>query len=116
MRELGGIVVGTYVVSPVRIYVNVRLLDPTTSRILSAGSVEMKKTGEIARLLKRGGTSATLERVPVRHLGINSSPLFGGAQNRFGYDVEEMEMDSFKKGAALPKIGPAASPVSRPKQ
>jgi FlgO protein len=98
MRELGGIVVGTYVVSPVR--------------ILSAGSVEMKKTGEIARLLKRGGTSATLERVPVRHLGINSSPLFGGMQNRFGYDVEEIEMDSFKKGAVLPKIGPATSPAS----
>jgi TolB-like protein len=70
-RELGGVVVGTYVVSPKRVYLNVRLIDPTTSRVLSAGSAEMSKTKEIAKLLKTGTFHSTLERIPVKHIGDN---------------------------------------------
>jgi len=74
-RKLGGVVVGTYAVSPDRIYVNVRLLDPSTSTVVSAGSVEMKKTKELAKLLKKGGTSTTFERIPVRHIARSTVPL-----------------------------------------
>ena len=74
-RELGGIVVGTYVVSPVRVYLNARLVDPTSSMVLSAGSVEMSKSREIARMLRGGSVPATLERIPVRHLGTSTYPL-----------------------------------------
>jgi len=73
-RELAGVVVGTYVVSPVRVYVNARLLDPATSRILSASSVEMSKTDEITRLLRSGGIAPSLERIPVKHFGFNTYP------------------------------------------
>lgn len=89
-RQLGGVVVGTYVVSPVRVYVNARLLDPTTSVVLSAGSVEMSKSGELARLLRGGAFPATLERIPVRHVGISTYPL-SLAPSEAGrlYDLEE---------------------------
>ena len=65
-RDLGGVVVGTYVVSPERVYVNSRLIDPSSSIVLSAGSVEMSKTKELARLLRGSSFPATLERIPVR--------------------------------------------------
>ena len=71
-RDLGGIVVGTYAISPVRVYVNARLVDPSTSVVLAAGSVEMPKTTEIARLLRGGMFPSTLERIPVRHLGFQT--------------------------------------------
>lgn len=74
-RELGGIVVGTYVVSPVRVYLNARLVDPTSSMVLSAGSVEMSKSKEIARMLRGGSVPGTLERIPVRHLGTSTYPM-----------------------------------------
>lgn len=74
-RDLGGVVVGTYVSSPDRVYVNARLLDPSSSMVLSAGSVEMDKSKEIARLLRGGSFPATLERIPVRHLGIATYPM-----------------------------------------
>ncbi len=88
-RDLGAIIVGTYVVSPVRVYLNARLVDPATSRVLSAGSVEMEKTEEITRLVRGGSFSPTLERIPVRKLGIYSYPwpMFGGQGAR--YDMEE---------------------------
>jgi TolB-like protein len=81
MRELGGLVVGTYASSQDRVYVNVRLIEPSTSRIVSAGSVEMSKTTELARLLKRGGGggssgTGTLERIPIRRLGYTMYPHF----------------------------------------
>ena len=73
-RELGGVIVGTYSVSPNRVFVNARLLDPSTSMVLSAGSVEMEKTKEISKMLRGGGQPATLERIPVKHLGIYTYP------------------------------------------
>lgn len=89
-RELGGVVVGTYVVSPVRVYVNARLIDPASSMVLSAGSVEMSKTAEIAKLLRGGSTPGTLERIPVKHLGLSSFPLeLFPANMRSMYDMEE---------------------------
>ena len=74
-QDLAGIIVGTYVLSPVRVYVNTRVLDPNTSLVLAAGSVEMSKTDEIDRLIRRGSWPTTLERIPVRHLGYASAPL-----------------------------------------
>lgn len=89
-RDMGGVVVGTYVVSPVRVYINSRLLDPSTSMVLSAGSVEMSKTDEIARLLRGGSVPSTLERIPVRHLGLASFPMIISPNylSRM-YDMEE---------------------------
>ncbi len=74
-RELSGVVVGTYISSPVRVYVNARLIDPSTSLVLSAASVEMGKSGEIARLLRGNSLPPTLERIPVKHLGLSTYPL-----------------------------------------
>ncbi len=90
-RQLGGVIVGTYVVSPVRVYVNARLLDPSTSRVLSASSVEMGKTQEIARLLRGGGVAPSLERIPVRHLGFSTYPMAAFPQNPMAraWDMEE---------------------------
>ncbi|MGI6680964.1 MAG: FlgO family outer membrane protein [Bdellovibrionota bacterium] len=68
-RDLGGIVVGTYTVSPKRVYLNARLINPTTSLVLSAATAEMTKTAEIEKMLKGGNSgnlsSSTLERVPI---------------------------------------------------
>src|SRR4051812_2500771 len=89
-RQLGAIIVGTYVVSPVRVYVNARLIDPTSSMVLSAGSVEMEKTTELTRLLRGGSMAPTLERIPVKHLGFQTYPA-GFFPNQMGraYDMEE---------------------------
>lgn len=72
-RDLGGIVVGTYTVSPKRVYLNARLINPTTSAVLSAATAEISKTGEIEKMLKGGslgggfgGSSSTLERIPIK--------------------------------------------------
>jgi len=91
-RDLGGVVVGTYAVSPVRVYVNARLIDPATSIVLAAGSVEMPKTQEIARLLRGGAFPATLERIPVKHLGMATLPInpFNPQYQSHGWDAEEM--------------------------
>jgi len=68
-RELGGIVVGTYVVSPERVYLNTRLLNPANSYVLSAASAEMSKTPEIKKMLRSGGNVPTvLERVPIQDI------------------------------------------------
>lgn len=89
-RELGGIVVGTYAVSPVRVYVNARLVEPSTSHVLAVGSVEMGKTNEIARLLRGGSVGATLERIPVKHLGFNSMPM---AMNPYWQQAQNWQME-----------------------
>jgi TolB-like protein len=68
-RNLAAVVVGTYVVSPERVYVNARLIEPSTSLVLSAGSVEMTKTRELAKLIRGGSMPGSLERIPVKHLG-----------------------------------------------
>ena len=73
-QDLSGVIVGTYVVSPVRVYVNVRLIDPASSLVMSAGSVEMSKTSEIARLLRNNVIPPSLERIPVRQLGYGAFP------------------------------------------
>ena len=89
-RDLSGVLVGTYAVSPDRVYVNARLIDPASSMILSAGSVEMSKDKEIARLLRGGSMPTSMERIPVRHLGLNTYPMMGSPyqRNRM-YDMEE---------------------------
>lgn len=74
-QELSGIVVGTYVDSPLRIYVNARLIDPSNSMVLAAASTEMDKTREMVKLLRGGVMPASLERIPVRHLGPSEYPL-----------------------------------------
>ncbi len=88
-QELGGIVVGTYVASPDRVYVNARLVDPASAVVLSAGSVEMGKTRELAKLLRTGGTPGTMERIPVKHLAYGSIPLTSLTGNGKLYDLEE---------------------------
>ncbi len=70
-RDLSAIVVGTYAVSPVRVYINARIIDPANSLIVSVGSVEMEKTEEIERLLRANSVPRSLERVPVKQLGYN---------------------------------------------
>ena len=91
-RDLDRIVVGTYAVSPVRVYVNARLIDPASSIVLAAGSVEMSKSQEIARLLRGGAFPATLERIPVKHLGMAAFPFnpFNPQHQSQGWDAEEM--------------------------
>ena len=73
-QDIAGIVVGTYSVSPVRVYVNARIIDPASATLVSAGSVEMSKTKEIARLLRNSSFPQSLERIPVRHLGYSVYP------------------------------------------
>lgn len=94
-RDLGGIVVGTYAVSPQRVYVNARLIDPSTSLVQAAASVEMPKTMEIAKLLRGGGVHPTMERIPVRHLNNNSYPLaWNPAMLGQKWEAEEAMMGS----------------------
>lgn len=76
-QRLGAVLVGTYSASPERVYVNVRLVDPSTSRVLSASSVEMGRTAELSKLLRGGAVPLTLERVPVR-----SAHSSGGLESR----------------------------------
>lgn len=73
-QDVSAIVVGTYTASPQRVYVNCRLIDPSTSLITAVGSVEMAKTPEITRMLRTNTFPPTLERIPVRHLGYGRSP------------------------------------------
>jgi len=101
-RQLGGIVVGTYVVSPVRVYMNARLIDPSSSMILSAASVEMSKSSEIARLLRGGSLPTTLERIPVRHLASGNvvpASQFSGV-GRGGWTPEDDDGFSINRHSA----------------
>lgn len=68
-REVSGIIVGTYAVSPVRVYINARLIDPATSIVQSAGTVELELTKEIEKLLRSSTLPPTLERLPIRQMG-----------------------------------------------
>lgn len=74
-RDLAGVIVGTYVASPLRVYVNVRLVDPSSSMVLAGGTVEMPKTQEMAKLLRGGSLPGSLERIPVRHLNQRAFPI-----------------------------------------
>ena len=73
-QDISAIVVGTYTVSPLRVYVNTRVIDPRSSLVVSAGTVEMAKTREITRLVRAGSFPGSLERIPVRHLGYGMYP------------------------------------------
>jgi TolB-like protein len=79
--NLGGIVVGTYAVSSKRVYLNVRILDPRNSKILSVASAEIENNAEVQELLNKqvsGDVQAQakstmlnnmiLERVPAAKL------------------------------------------------
>lgn len=91
VRNLGGVVVGTYSVSPERVYVNVRLIEPSNSMIVSAASVEMGRSEEISRMLRQGGMNTALERIPVRHIGLTTYPMaMGGSWSQRVYDLEEL--------------------------
>jgi TolB-like protein len=87
-RDLGAIVVGTYMASPSRVYVNARLINPANSAVLSAGGVEIDRTREVAKLLQIGGMPGSLERIPVKHLSYGSVPLM---QAGFGQRVDPLE-------------------------
>ncbi|MCB0358614.1 MAG: hypothetical protein KDD44_03235 [Bdellovibrionales bacterium] len=120
-QNLSGIVVGTYVASPIRVYLNARLIDPKSAIVVSAGSVEMAKTDEIARLLRANSLPTTLERIPVRNLGYTSNLMpfyppwaaqgfypYGMHSDRFEREEEPMAnpgMDQ-KMMAPKPSLGP----------
>lgn len=98
-RTLAAVVVGTYVVSPERVYVNARLIEPSTSLVLSAGSVEMSKTRELAKLLRGGSMPGSLERIPVKHLGYaDRSPLDA---MRKSWMMEESGPESFGRNRGI---------------
>jgi TolB-like protein len=96
-QDVSGLVVGTYTVSPVRIYINARLIDPASSVILSAGTVEMSKTDEIARMLRNNAFPSSLERIPVRTLAYYSYPLpyywpYGATRQRMFEEEDDFSM------------------------
>lgn len=92
-RNLAGVVVGTYVASPERVYVNARLIDPSSSVVLSAASVEMSKTPELAKLLRGGSMPGSLERIPVKNFGQFARPIHGAESNRRRWSEEEESWD-----------------------
>jgi len=110
-RDLGGMVVGTYVASPFRVYVNARLLDPNTSVVLAAGSVEIDKTPEVARMLRGGLVTASLERVPVKRLGFSTFPLMGGGRGDPLEDEQPFPIPP--KLADPPKVQPVKPAAKR---
>ena len=101
-RNLSAVVVGTYVVSPERVYVNARLIEPSTSLILSAGSVEMSKTRELAKLLRGGSMPGSLERIPVKHLGYAQQNPFDSM--RRNWMMEESGPEEPSRYGALPAL------------
>lgn len=103
-RDLGGIVVGTYVVSPERVYVNARLVDPATSVVVSAASVEMSKTQEITKMLRGGAFPGTLERIPVRHLSVGTYPMYGPPSFYPSFRVDPEEARPMAPRFAVPKM------------
>lgn len=112
-RNLAGVVVGTYVSSPERVYVNARLIDPSSSVVLSAGSVEMTKTPELAKLLRGGSMPGSLERIPVRHLGSVTQPIDPSDTKRRRWSEEESGWD-IPQALSLP-TSPTASLPAAPK-
>ena len=118
-RNLAGVVVGTYVASPERVYVNARLIDPSTSVVLSAGSVEMSRTPELAKLLRGGSLPGSLERIPVRHLGTMTQPIDPTeisrrrwSQEEGGWDIPQLAPVPSGPSAALPSAPTAPKSAS----
>jgi TolB-like protein len=122
-RNLAGVVVGTYVNSPERVYVNARLIDPSTSVVLSAGSVEMSKTPELAKLLRGGSMPGSLERIQVRHLGNATKPIDPNetarrrwSEEESGWDIPQVSPVPSGPAASLPTVPSALkSPATTPK-
>ena len=114
-RDLAAVVVGTYVASPDRIYVNARLVDPSTSLVLSAGSVEMSRTSEISKLLRGGSVPQNLERIPVKHLGDNTYPInvFDRQQRSRQWEMEESGGFNYSQPSNPTKLSdPTLPPVA----
>lgn len=112
VRDLGGIVVGTYAVSPVRVYMNTRLIDPATSVVLAVGSVEMEKSKEITRMLRGGTFRASLERVPVKRFGFQNYPAMDWHANRnYGYTEEKPYLSNIRPTLPVPQLGTAPAPT-----
>ena len=118
-QDLAGLVVGTYAASPERVYVNARIIDPTSAAIVSAGSVEMAKDDEIDRLLRSNSIAPSMERIPVRNLGYASFPVpyYYPGPVRFGSPNGEDEEGGSRNAApaarmldvpepTLPKVNP----------
>lgn len=114
-RSLAAVVVGTYVVSPERVYVNARLVQPSTSLVLSAGSVEMSKTDELTKLLRTGSTVGSLERIPVKPVGYTDQMPQGMDSLRQRWVQEESNW-SVPTSPLLPeaKLGAPAKPEAKP--
>lgn len=98
--DVSAVVVGTYSASPLRVYINARIINPANSMVMSAGSVEMPLTQEIDRLLRTNAVPGTMERIPVRHLGYSVYPapyywpqyghFYSPPFPQFGFDEDEM--------------------------
>jgi TolB-like protein len=111
-RDLVGIVVGTYVDSPERVYVNMRLIEPASSVIVSAGSIELVKTREIAKMMRNSSLPPSLERIPVRHIAQATFPLAMFPQHvRNYYDLEE---NSYAPPRAPETVGAPPAPEFGP--
>ena len=106
-RDLGAVIVGTYLASPNRVYINARLVDPSNSAILSAGSVEIDRSKEVAKLLRIGGMPASLERIPVKHLTFGSVPAMQGWA---GWRMDPLEM-GMAGGTPPPPASAAPAPL-----
>lgn len=117
-QQITSLLVGTYAVSPERVYLNVRMIDPRSSIILSSGSVEMPKTDEIERLLRANSYIQSLERIPVRSIGyptpVPGSPRF------YGPSAFEFDMYRYEEGVPSQdkkeENGPALQKQSLPPQ
>ena len=112
-RDLGAIVVGTYMASPSRVYVNARLINPANSAVLSAGGVEIDRTREVAKLLQVGGMPGSLERIPVKHLTYGAMPLMGGQGMRVdplesGYPAAPAPAHKAPAVRVIPPLAPPA--------
>ncbi len=112
-QDLAGLVVGTYASSPERVYVNARIIDPTSAAIVSAGSVEMAKDEEIDRLLRSNSMALSMERIPVRNLGYASFPVpyYYPGPVRFGSPTGEDEDSGSRSEAPSGRMLDVPAPV-----
>jgi len=108
-QDLSGIVVGTYVDSPERVYLNARVLDPRSGLIRSAGSVEMPKTKEIVRLIRTSTSPMPLERIPVRHLNYGDYPVPHYQRPRSEFEFYPSDQSTNQPMPMQPSAPPAPS-------
>ncbi|MCC6933995.1 MAG: hypothetical protein IT292_12225 [Deltaproteobacteria bacterium] len=105
--DISGIVVGTYVASPDRVYVNTRIIDPRTSMVVSVGSVEMSRTSEISKLLRSNSYPTSMERIPLqsKYEGIRKSELSEG-------HTSKNKLQDSKSSRTLKLPAPKLEPLS----